>query len=285
MRHLGLRTIALNEIDDSDRLRAIDEDRARLLAENIADTGHLRQPIEIQLKGGLYRLIAGGHRLRAAHILGWTHISAFVFNATADEARLLEIDENIQRNELNPLDRAVFLAERERVYLRLNPQAGHGGARGNQYTGGKKRQDDIVSFCQNTAERCGITPRTIARAKRIAGLSADLRDRLAGTWLAKHQAALLALVATPEDERAAVVDLLLSGVAKTVAEARAKLANAADPLSDDRQKKVDALRRAWNRAMRPGRKAWVAQMREEDLVELRALVAEALAGKLVEEAA
>lgn len=281
MRALGLQTIALDDIDAEDRLRSIDEGHAQLLADNIRETGRLRQPIEVRRIKACgdakpYRLIAGGHRWRAAQILGFKEIDAFVFEGSDDEARLAEIDENLVRHDLNPLDRGVFLAEREALYRRLYPEAGQGGDRGNQHTGGKPRQNDIVSFCQDTAERCGWTARTIQRALKVGSLPHDVRSRIAGTWLARNQSELLDLADTPADKRMAVVNLLLaegSGI-KTVKAAERHLDGAVAPVSDDRAAKIGALNKAWARAMKPGRKAWLAQLRPEELDELLALLSE-----------
>ncbi len=191
MKNLGLQTISVAEIDDSGRLRAVDAGYVALLAENIAQVGRLRQPIEVRrVKKGGYALIAGGHRLAAARRLEWGQIEAFVFDASDDEARLAEIDENLVRHELNPLDRATFLHERKSLYERLHPDTKAGVA------GGKARQGaatDIMSFAADTAERVGLTERSIQRAILIATrLSPDVKARIVGTSLARNQAELLA---------------------------------------------------------------------------------------------
>ena len=67
---------------------------------------------------------------------------------------------------------------RKAIYEELHPETRHGGDHGNQHTGGK-RQDDNLSFCQNTASATGKDRRTIERAAaRGAALGEDLRRRL-----------------------------------------------------------------------------------------------------------
>jgi len=216
MKALGLQTLALSAIDTDDRLRAVDEDHAQLLAQNIAQVGRMRQPIEVrQITRGTPRmiLIAGGHRLRAAQILGWTEIDAFVFEATEDEARLAEIDENLVRHDLNPLDRAVFLAERKGLYEKLHPQTKNGAQGGR---GAKKNESDTMSFSKDTANKCGWTDRTIQRAVFIASkLAADVRASLPGTALSKKQSELLALAKLPHSEQRAVLAVLFAAEPKT----------------------------------------------------------------------
>ena len=72
-------------------------------------------PIQIRtIEPGRFRLVNGAHRIAAARKLGWTHIEAFlVDDLEEEEFRLLEIDENLCRAELDPVDRAHFFATRQ----------------------------------------------------------------------------------------------------------------------------------------------------------------------------
>ncbi|WP_194913632.1 ParB N-terminal domain-containing protein [Azospirillum sp. INR13] len=263
MKSLGLQDIPISEIDTGFRLRAVDDGYVALLAENIQETGRLRQPIEVRtVKGGGFRLIAGGHRLAACTKLEWATISAFVYEATEDEARLAEIDENLVRHELNPLDRATFLFERKAIYERLNPEAAKGGDRGNQHTGGKTRQSEIVSFSRDTAERIGLTDRTIQLAVKIAtGLAPDVKAAVVGTEIAKTQAELLALAKLGPAEQRAVLGMLLGDApkAKSVREALTVLSNRPPKTADGYAK----LLTAWRHAGTGERRAFVEFLRKD----------------------
>lgn len=263
MKSLGLKPIAVGAIGFGDRLRPVDEPHAQLLAENIAQVGRLRSPIEVRLvkpkKGQLvaYTLIAGGHRLRAAQILGWEEIEAFVFEGSDDEIRLYEIDENLVRHELNPLDRAVFLAERKAIYLRMHPETAAGVA------GGKARQgaaSDIMSFAAATALKCGWTERTIERAVFIhSRLAPDVRVRIAGTKLAKTQSELLALAKATHAEQRAILEMLLAEQpqARSVEAARKALGGGRDSATPDADAKLSKLLRAWRDAPMATRRAFL----------------------------
>ena len=209
MKELGLQTIAVAEIDDSDRLRSVDDAHVCLLAENIEQVGQLLQPIAVRhMKKGGYKLIAGGHRLAAARMLEWVEIPAFVFDATDDEARLAEIDENLIRHELNPLDRATFLHERKGLYEKLHPMTRKGAV--NQHTKGEAL-NETISFSKDTAERVGLTARTIQLAVLIATrLAPDVKARIIGTALARNQSELLTLAKLPPEEQRLVAAELLS---------------------------------------------------------------------------
>lgn len=262
MKNLGLQTIPVDKIDTSFRLRAVDDGYAAALAENIQQVGRLRQPIEVRKDKKGYRLIAGGHRLAAVIKLEWAEVEAFVYDATEDEARLAEIDENLVRHELNPLDRATFLAERQAIYERLHPETRRGVAGAEAKHG---RANEVVSFASETAERIGITKRTIQMAVSIATkLAPDVKAALVGTPLAMVQKELLALAKLPPAEQRAVLPLLLGDEpkAKTVQQAHAQFTGRAQAASapDGFQK----LQTAWRHATMAERQAFLDWVKEED---------------------
>lgn len=123
--------IPLDLIDMGGRLRMVDPDRVLIIMAPAAENG-IRQPIEIRpaKAKGRFLLVSGGHRLTVARELGRADIPAIVLpKMSDDEARLLEIDENVYRAELSDLDRAVFLAEKKAIHERLFPHTKHGGDR------------------------------------------------------------------------------------------------------------------------------------------------------------
>jgi ParB family chromosome partitioning protein len=96
--------------------REFDEARLKDLAESIRQYGVL-QPIVVTRRevvkegGGLvaeYELIAGERRLRAAKLIGLPQIPAIIRNSEETDRMKLElaIIENLQREDLNPIDRA-----------------------------------------------------------------------------------------------------------------------------------------------------------------------------------
>ena len=105
--------------------REFDEAKLNDLAESIRQYGVLQPLIVTRSEvakedGGLavqYELIAGERRLRASKIAGLTQIPAII-RSSADDARLkleIAIIENLQREDLNPVDRA-------RAFKRLNSE-------------------------------------------------------------------------------------------------------------------------------------------------------------------
>ena len=79
------------------------------LAESIRQSG-LMQPVVVRtVSGGRYELIAGERRWRAIMSLGWTHIPAIVQDVNDQAAAELALIENVQREDLNPMERAKAL--------------------------------------------------------------------------------------------------------------------------------------------------------------------------------
>lgn len=82
----------------------------RDLQKDMAERG-LDQPVHVKKSGDRYRLIAGFRRTKAARLLGWKAIPAFIRNdvCTDIEERIFNIRENMQRKELSLIDQAYAI--------------------------------------------------------------------------------------------------------------------------------------------------------------------------------
>ena len=78
----------------------------RTLAESLTAHG-LLQPIVVRKIGDRFQLIAGERRLRAAVQAGWTDVPAAVVEADDRQTAEMAIVENLQRRDLNPLEKAA----------------------------------------------------------------------------------------------------------------------------------------------------------------------------------
>lgn len=87
-------------------------ERIEELAESIRAQGVL-QPLLVKLDGDgqRYRVIAGERRLRAAHLAGLTEVPVRILNMTDEEARVVALLENLQREDLNPYEETVGVLE------------------------------------------------------------------------------------------------------------------------------------------------------------------------------
>jgi len=82
-----------------------DDDELSSLAESIRQQGIL-QPLVLRKKGKRYQLIAGERRLRASILAGLETVPAYVREADDRQMMALALIENIQRQDLNPMEKA-----------------------------------------------------------------------------------------------------------------------------------------------------------------------------------
>ncbi|SSZ39313.1 ParB/RepB/Spo0J family partition protein [Bartonella grahamii] len=139
--------LALDLIVVPERIRPVDDEHAKALAQSMAREG-LMNPITVRhtpnAKEGNYTLIAGAHRLRAAELLGYSDIDAVVVQADKDNAALLEVAENLFRNELSVIDRALFVQTYRELWEKKYGEIKVGGDHGNQYTKDKVAKGQVV---------------------------------------------------------------------------------------------------------------------------------------------
>ena len=83
-----------------------DQSEMQSLAESITAHG-LLQPVVVRRVDDRYQLIAGERRLRAAREAGWRDVPANVVEADERQTAELAIIENLQRKDLNPLEKAA----------------------------------------------------------------------------------------------------------------------------------------------------------------------------------
>lgn len=74
---------------------------------NSIKTNGLLQPILVRKKNSRYELVAGSRRLKAAEIAGFTHVPVVIKNVTESEVLGIALVENIQREDLNPIEEAM----------------------------------------------------------------------------------------------------------------------------------------------------------------------------------
>lgn len=91
-----------------------DPDKLRELVNSIKEKGVL-QPVIVRPKDNGYELIAGERRLRAAKELGLSQVPAVIKDVKDDDALEIALIENIQRDDLNPMEEA-------KAYQRLSEE-------------------------------------------------------------------------------------------------------------------------------------------------------------------
>ncbi|MBO4799073.1 MAG: ParB/RepB/Spo0J family partition protein [Lachnospiraceae bacterium] len=151
------------------------EDALQELADSIKENGVI-QPIIVQKKGSGYRIVAGERRWRASRLAGLKVIPAIVRELTDQQTMEQALIENLQREDLNPLEEA---------YAMQNLLKTH-----------KLSQEQL-------AKRLGKPRATIANTVRLINIDESLQDFIRnGDLSAGHAKALLSLK-DPEDQRKA----------------------------------------------------------------------------------
>lgn len=93
-------------VSDKQPRKDFDEQKLEELAASMREHGVL-QPIIVRKKGSLYEMVAGERRLRAASKAGIKKIPAIVKELTDTEVMEIALIENLQREDLNPIEEAL----------------------------------------------------------------------------------------------------------------------------------------------------------------------------------
>ncbi|GAA5098128.1 hypothetical protein GCM10023260_08310 [Bartonella acomydis] len=93
-------------------------------------------------------MIAGAHRLRAAELLGYGAIEAVVVQADKENAALLEVAENLFRNELSVIDRALFVQTYRELWEKKYGEIKVGGDGSNQHKAKKEQLGKVYPIAQ-----------------------------------------------------------------------------------------------------------------------------------------
>ena len=184
----GVTTLPLREIepDPEQPRKKFDEEALSGLAASIQENG-LLQPIAVRPKriGTGYLIIAGERRWRAARLAGLTEVPVLIKDVTDEQAAALALIENLQREDLDPIEVAV----------------------------GCRQLIEKYGLTQETAaKRLGKSRSAVTNSLRLLGLPEDVRARVSdGTLSAGHAKVLLGLP-EPDLIRAAAQEVAERGL-------------------------------------------------------------------------
>jgi len=152
--------------------RAFNEETMRELADSIREKGVLQPVLAEETADGRYVIVAGERRVRAARLAGLERVPVMVRQFTADEKLEIALIENVQREDLSPLEEA-------RAYRRLM-----------ELTNASQEQ---------VAQKVGKDRSTIANTIRLLKLPPEAQAALEdGSITAGHARALLMLVSVAD---------------------------------------------------------------------------------------
>ena len=98
------------KLPDSQPRRYFDEEKLESLAKSIQEHGVL-EPLLVRSVNGSYELIAGERRLKASEIAGLSEIPVIILDLDDTAATQVRLIENLQREDLNPLEETEGILE------------------------------------------------------------------------------------------------------------------------------------------------------------------------------
>ena len=149
-----------------------DEDSLQELAESLKQFGML-QPILVQNRGDYYEIIAGERRWRAAKIAGLKEVPFIVRELTDQEIAEISLIENIQREDLNPIEEA-------QAYKRL-------------LTEFHLKQDEV-------AERVSKSRTAVTNSMRLLKLCDEVQKMVVDDMISTGHARALISIEDPEEQ-------------------------------------------------------------------------------------
>ncbi len=154
-----------------------DPEELQALSESIGIHGII-QPLTVrELNNGYYQIIAGERRWRAARIAQLSEVPAIVIEADDKKATELALIENLQRQDLNPVEEAL---------------------------GYQSLIDDYGLTQEEAAERVGKSRPTVTNSLRLLGLCPEVLERLRkGELTAGHARAILSIKNEKKQQEAA----------------------------------------------------------------------------------
>ena len=151
--------------------RDFKEEELRELAESLKNNGLVQPPTVRKNDAGRWELIAGERRLRAAQLAGWTKIQVTVKQVDNLTAAAMTTTENLQREDLNPIEEAVSY---------------------------KTLQDQFNLTQQEVADRVGKGRATVANSTRLLELPEEVRQLVSTSLISVGHAKVLLSV---DDEK------------------------------------------------------------------------------------
>ncbi len=164
-----IRSLPLHRIEPNplQPRREFDPEALQTLADSIAEHG-LIQPLTVrEAANGYYQIIAGERRWRAARMANLDEVPVMIIEADDRTVMELALVENLQREDLNPMEEAA---------------------------GFRTLMDEYGLTQEIIAERVGRSRSAVANSLRLLSLSDELADLVrSGTLSAGHARALLSL--------------------------------------------------------------------------------------------
>ncbi|MBO5141864.1 MAG: ParB/RepB/Spo0J family partition protein [Clostridia bacterium] len=178
----GVIELKLNEIepDINQPRKTFDDEKLQELAESIKEHGVI-QPIIVSKKDEYYQIIAGERRWRASKKAGLKTIPAIIRDYDEKKIREISLIENIQRQNLNPIETAKAIKELMEIH--------------------EMTQEDI-------AKTLGKSRSTIANTLRVLNLDERVQEMIESGQISEGHARTLASIESPAKQYKLALDII-----------------------------------------------------------------------------
>jgi len=168
--------------------KEFDQDGLKALSESIKDYGVL-QPLVVSRidkeTGSQYQLIAGERRFLASKMAGLSEVPIIIRQAEDREKLELSLIENVQRMDLNPMEKAE-------AYQRLH--------------------DEFGFLQKDVARMCGVSREAVANSMRILDLPNEIKQGIRDRKISEGHARAILGVKNPEKQKAVFFKTIKDGL-------------------------------------------------------------------------
>ena len=180
----GVLYVDLNDIkpNAAQPRKVFDEEKLEELAASISQHG-LIQPIVLRKLGKGYEIVAGERRWRAARLAGLKEVPCIVKELTEEENMLLAIVENMQREDLNPIEEAEGLKKMIDTYGLTQEQVSYSVGKSRPYITNSLRLLKLPGKVQQLTAEGKITT---GHARALASVKSQQRQVDLATRAAKE---------------------------------------------------------------------------------------------------
>jgi len=170
----GVLYVDLNDIkpNAAQPRKVFDEEKLEELAASISQHG-LIQPIVLRKLGKGYEIVAGERRWRAARLAGLKEVPCIVKELTEEENMLLAIVENMQREDLNPIEEAEGLKKMIDTYGLTQEQVSYSVGKSRPYITNSLRLLKLPGRVQQLTAEGKITT---GHARALAAVKSQQRQ-------------------------------------------------------------------------------------------------------------
>lgn len=173
--------------------RVLDDDKMMETVESVKEYGVLVPIIARPLEDGSYEIISGHRRKRACELAGIEEIPVIVRDLDDDEATIIMVDSNLQRENILP-------SERAKAYQMKLEAIKHQGERRDLTSGQVGQKLESTTAREVVAQDAGTSPRNLQRFINLNNLERPLMDKVDKGELAFTPAVELSFLKPEEQE-------------------------------------------------------------------------------------